>query len=860
MGLLKNILFYSLVLLGLVAGVWAYFHLKALKRPKQSALSHIPASCALYLQSNNLNELNNRLNARSLILDRFSNSEALAQFLPALEQLVTLVSEQEALQEQFYENRLHFAYYPTLQAWLCCLNLKELGDERRFLESFAALKGVQKINPGLYTCQLNAKQTYFRLQQGSLCISGSEALLEKAFDPTTAKMFQDTTLTKPLQELDNNPLLGMFIDHQLWKPKQSGIATDLLGDKGRDFVQVNIEPSALTLNGIHLPGPSSLLKALLNQRPAPALGLDAIPLTASCFTVYSGHDFSLLRQTLGLGKNCASFWESCKDSALYNIEEAFYLNLEHSLAEFGTPSPGERYFSALSKDSLKTGEQLGAMSDSLLLFENQVIYRLRKTDQSPRLFSPLSELNCAYAVLAEERLYFSASQQAAKDLVQLLRAGDPHQSSLKDYLQEQLPEESNLVIYLSPEAEPERAALFFPLNAKQKAEQFSGLKHASISLLSAEANFQYRARLQYENRKNEAGESMLWTYELDTLCKKAPFAFVNHQSGEQELIVQDEANTLYLFSGKGKLLWKRRLDEAILSPVFRVDAFRNNKFQMLFSSASKLWLIDRLGRDVEGFPVKAPAPISSPLQVFDYENNREYRLLFACSNQRLYNYTLEGKANVKFQAAKTNARVDHAIHYVKIGESDYLLALDREGQIYAFSRKGELRLRLRNRCLVPPPDCYIDAGKNLQQSKICYVDETGSALHRISFSDKKEIMPLQMPDGIQSTCFSLIDDNRNMDLVLFGNNSLKAINLNGSLLFETEIQANIRQLAHYSDENHSLFYGLDAELAELWLYEQSNGSKTKLKAASLPLVIDLFRNNTLYLVYPEGTRLNCRAY
>lgn len=860
MGLLKNILFYSLVLLGLVAGVWAYFHLKALKRPKESALSHIPAFCALYMQSNDLNELNNRLNARSLILDRFSDSEPLSQFLPALEQLLSMVSEQKALQEQFFENRLHFAYYPNAQAWLCCLNLKELGDERAFLEAFASINGVEKINPGLYACKLNTQQSFFRLEQGSLCISDSESLLEKAFDPATAKMFQDTALTKPLQELDNNPLLGMYIDHQLWKPKESGLAPDLLGDKGRDLLQVNIEPSALTLNGIHLPGSSALLKALMEQRPAQAISLDAIPPSASCFTVYSGHDFKQFRQTLEIGKTSKTFWESCKDSALYNIEEAFYQNLEPSLAEFGTGSPDKRYFTTLSKDSVKTEEQLRAMSDSVLLYENHAIYKLRESENSLKLFSPLSELNCAYALLTEERLYFSASLKATEDLVQLLRTGEAERGSLKDYLQDQFPEESNLLIYLSPEAEPERAALFFPLAAKTEAQRFSGLKHASVSLLSAENSFQYRARIQYENPQNEAGESLLWSYDLDTLCKKAAFAFVNHQSGERELIVQDEANTLYLFSGKGKLLWKRRLDEAILSPVFRVDAFRNNKFQMLFSSASKIWLIDRLGRDVEGFPVKAPAPISSPLQVYDYENNREYRLLFACVNQRIYNYTIEGRANAKFLSVKTNAGVDQPVQYVKIGESDYLLALDREGQIYAFSRKGELRLRLKNRCLVPPPECYVDAGKNLQQSKISYVDEKGSALHRISFSDKKEIMPLQMPDGIQATCFSLIDDNRNMDLLLFGNNSLKALNLNGSLLFETEIQANIRQLGHYSDENHALFYGLDSELDELWLYEQSNGSKTKLKAAALPLVIDLFRNNQLYLVYPEGARLNCRAY
>ena len=52
-----------------------------------------------------------------------------------------------------------------------------------------------------------------------------------------------------------------------------------------------------------------------------------------------------------------------------------------------------------------------------------------------------------------------------------------------------------------------------------------------------------------------------------------PAIVVNHNTGERELFVQDEGNTIYLIN-----------DVEINSEVYQVDMFKNGKLQYLFST------------------------------------------------------------------------------------------------------------------------------------------------------------------------------------------------------------------------------------------------------------------------------------
>ena len=66
---------------------------------------------------------------------------------------------------------------------------------------------------------------------------------------------------------------------------------------------------------------------------------------------------------------------------------------------------------------------------------------------------------------------------------------------------------------------------------------------------------------------------------------------------------------------------------------------QNQKYQLLFTTVSRLHCIDVLGRDVENYPIKLLKPDIGLM--LDYGKNRNYRFLVPAGT-KLYNFSSEG--------------------------------------------------------------------------------------------------------------------------------------------------------------------------------------------------------------------------
>ena len=129
---------------------------------------------------------------------------------------------------------------------------------------------------------------------------------------------------------------------------------------------------------------------------------------------------------------------------------------------------------------------------------------------------------------------------------------------------------------------------------------------------------------------------LLWKVKLDADPAVRPFFFQNHNTGATEIFIQDQKNNIYLISASGKILWKAAIRERITGDIFMIDYYRNGKYQLLFNGKDYLHLIDRNGNYVDKYPVKLRSPASNTLAVFDYENNKDYRLFIAGEDKKIY--------------------------------------------------------------------------------------------------------------------------------------------------------------------------------------------------------------------------------
>ena len=64
-----------------------------------------------------------------------------------------------------------------------------------------------------------------------------------------------------------------------------------------------------------------------------------------------------------------------------------------------------------------------------------------------------------------------------------------------------------------------------------------------------------------------------------------PVIVKNHVTGNNEVLIQDDANRLVLIGEDGKILWKKNIAGEILGDVYQVDKYKNNKLQYMFNTS-----------------------------------------------------------------------------------------------------------------------------------------------------------------------------------------------------------------------------------------------------------------------------------
>ena len=180
--------------------------------------------------------------------------------------------------------------------------------------------------------------------------------------------------------------------------------------------------------------------------------------------------------------------------------------------------------------------------------------------------------------------------------------------------------------------------------------------------------------------------------QLDSKAVLKPFVWSNPSAKEPDIFTQDEKNQVYLINKMGRILWKVKLPEPIMSDIFPIDYYKNGKQQLLFNTRTQLYLIDRNGNNVEKFPLTLPRPATNGMAVFDYEKNRDYRIFIAGSDHEIYVFDKKGEPVKQWQAEKTESDVTQPVQHFHIAGKDYLEYNDKS-HIYVVDRKGKTLIK-----------------------------------------------------------------------------------------------------------------------------------------------------------------------
>ena len=190
---------------------------------------------------------------------------------------------------------------------------------------------------------------------------------------------------------------------------------------------------------------------------------------------------------------------------------------------------------------------------------------------------------------------------------------------------------------------------------------------------------------------NTSNEMNLMTNTFaDASITTRPFVVKNHNNQNQEILVQDANNDIYLIAKAGAVLWKKSLGNPINGNVSQVDFFNNRKLQYLFTTDSALFLVDRNGNNVEGFPKPfiSELPLLN-LSVVDYDNSKRYRYVGYDRRGNTYLFDKLGNLLEGWNPKSGAPALLEIPKHIRVRGKDCFVFVRTDGTVELTNRRGE---------------------------------------------------------------------------------------------------------------------------------------------------------------------------
>ncbi len=267
--------------------------------------------------------------------------------------------------------------------------------------------------------------------------------------------------------------------------------------------------------------------------------------------------------------------------------------------------------------------------------------------------------------------------------------------------------------------------------------------HANVVQYIYEDNYAHVNGIIEEFKKRAASNSVTETFStsLEAQIVSPPQTVKNHINNTHDIAVQDTNNVLYLISNSGNILWKKQLQGKILGKIEQIDMYKNGRLQLAFTTPNRLYVLDRNGNDVSPFPRKFNDEITQPLSVFDYDKQKNYRLLVTQS-KNLIMYDAKGKTISGFAYKSNNNNITSQPKHFRIGSKDYIV-FSTEDNLEILNRQGKVRVDVKDKIRFSDNEIYLYQNKFTSTNtlgQLVQVDTRGKISRKdLNLTDKHNI-------------------------------------------------------------------------------------------------------------------------
>ena len=201
-------------------------------------------------------------------------------------------------------------------------------------------------------------------------------------------------------------------------------------------------------------------------------------------------------------------------------------------------------------------------------------------------------------------------------------------------------------------------ATFSPMMAKGFRDVIKGVTFVPVTLYATSKGDKMGLNLNLA-RTNITKSKAPASADRDTavVVPTGPFKVMNSSTGKENTFYQNSHLSLCLQDENGKDVWGIPFKYPVCGYVTAIDYYNNGKLQYLFAADSKLYLIDRLGRFVGGFPVELGKKIAVGPVVHDFTGAKGYTAMVLHKDNTVGMYDLHGKVPASWKGITANETI-----------------------------------------------------------------------------------------------------------------------------------------------------------------------------------------------------------
>lgn len=678
-------------------------------KPPSALNQFIPSQTALILESDDLNELSEKINENS-----FSKANANLPFFSYLEDKLNLIADVELNEESY----ISFSKVGRKEIATTLITKQQLIDAAKDIKKFT-YDGLE-----IHQQKLGKNNIFISLLNDTYIASTSKLVIEDVI----RKFNNDLPTDKDFEKIQNTTSSkhSLYINHQYTQQLWETLLPNLNNSYTKRLslwtaVDIYLSDKSIQLTGVsQAPDSSYLLNLFKGNKPQKSEIATITPLNARGFFSFTYSDYEKLQLAL----------EKYRNKDLPDTNKSIYNHANEI---------GIIYFSQAQAVALNTldADNDTSILPSLLTAEKKYrgipMFRFSKPQMFYQDLYPLiTQKNLNYACKIDDFYVFAEKKESLENIIAnyqntTVLGSQAYYENLTTQLTEKasmllIGINENLKLPISKTVDAKWTKNYnkikfnnYKLNASQWVYEHN-FAHLNFLLTEADANqVSNNAVVQINNIK--VPEKLL----------SQPIFFTNWKTKTKDIAIQGVSNTLYMYNYKGELRWKKALDGRILGDIQEIDIYSNGRLQMAFATQDKVYILTKDGKEVSPFPLSFKDKITQPLAVFDYDNNGKYRFLVTQNNNVLM-YDKEGKNIKGFKFETTKSNIKKAPKHIRIGKKDYIIIPEENGKLHIVNRVGKTRVPVKEQITFSNNEWYLYKNKFTSTNKkgeLIQVDQEG---------------------------------------------------------------------------------------------------------------------------------------